>query len=83
MMANNEARVRAEPLDPAANLERKASRIERLSAEDPQFRETHALHPLLQQGAQNREMEIRRSFTAHRYTISWYRPLGLYYACPV
>jgi hypothetical protein len=41
--ANNEARVRAEPLDPAANLERKARRIERLNAEDPQFRDSFPL----------------------------------------
>jgi hypothetical protein len=35
-----------------------------------------ALHPFIQQGAANREMEVRRPIATHRYTISWYRPLG-------
>jgi fatty acid CoA ligase FadD9 len=47
MMANNEARVRAEPLDPAANLERKAARIAKLSAEDPQFRDSFPLEAVV------------------------------------
>jgi hypothetical protein len=46
-MANKEARVRAEPLDPATNLERKASRIERLSAQDPQFRDSFPLEAVV------------------------------------
>jgi fatty acid CoA ligase FadD9 len=46
-MANKEARVRAEPLDPATNLERKASRIDRLSAQDPQFRDSFPLEAVV------------------------------------
>ena len=35
----------------------------------------HALHPPLQQGAQDREVEILRSIAPHQYRISCYSPL--------
>src|SRR6266702_115999 len=42
-LADNEASVRAEPLDPAGQQEQKAGRIERLRADDPQFRDSFPL----------------------------------------
>ena len=46
-MTQSEAAVRAELPDPMTQLERKAGRIERLSAEDPQFRNSFPLEAVV------------------------------------